>query len=133
MGRFHLGEYDRAIAVAEKIAEATYKDANGVDQPSPNKWQAIYILGQIHDARREPAKALTYYEQVTERFSDAAGAVKALTRKELKLPEISVVRPEKTAVAQAEGLRACPRMTLKPRTNPTPPPSSIIATSPRPT
>ena len=61
LGRFHLGEYDRAIAVAERIAAATYKDASGVDQPSPNKWQAVYILGQIHDARREPARALAYY------------------------------------------------------------------------
>ena len=58
LGRFHLGQYDRAIEVAEAIAKATYKDANGVDQPSPNKWQAIYILGQIHDARRQPAKAV---------------------------------------------------------------------------
>ena len=46
------------IEVAETIAAATYKDANGVDQPSPNKWQALYILGQIYDARRQPAKAL---------------------------------------------------------------------------
>ena len=52
LGRFHIGEYDRAIAVAEKIAAATYKDANGVDQPSPNKWQALYILGP--DPRRPP-------------------------------------------------------------------------------
>ena len=78
LGRFHLGEYDRAIAVAETIAAATYKDANGVDQPSPNKWQALYILGQIYDARRQPAKALAYYQQVADRFTDAAGAVKAL-------------------------------------------------------
>ena len=68
--------------MAEAIAAATYKDANGVDQPSPNKWQALYILGQIHDARRQPGEALTYYEQVAERFTDAAGAVKALTRKD---------------------------------------------------
>ncbi len=93
LGRFHLGEYDRAIAVAEQIAAASYKDAGGVDQPSPNKWQALYILGQIYDARMQPAKALEFYEKVAERFSDAAGAVKALTRKELKLPEVSVIRP----------------------------------------
>ncbi len=53
LGLFHLGQYDRAIEVATKIAAATYKDANGVDQPSPNKWQALYILGQIHDAREQ--------------------------------------------------------------------------------
>ena len=109
LGRFHLGEYDRAIAVAETIATATYKDASGVDQPSPNKWQAVYILGQIYDARREPAQALAYYERVAERFSDAAGAVKALTRKELKLPEVSVIRPDAPGSPRpAAGSAACP-------------------------
>ena len=127
LGRFHLGEYDRAIAVAETIADATYKDANGVDQPSPNKWQAIYILGQIHDARRDPAKALTYYEQVADRFTDAAGAVKALTLKELKLPEVTVIRPEGPAIAEAGGLRAVPAR--KPDDKPRPkddPPSAKL-------
>src|SRR5262249_31791103 len=33
---FHLGRYDRAIEVAETIARATYKDAAGAEQPSPN-------------------------------------------------------------------------------------------------
>ncbi|MEJ7639334.1 MAG: hypothetical protein WKF75_15490, partial [Singulisphaera sp.] len=108
LGRFHLGEHDRAIEVAGAIARATYKDANGVDQPSPNKWQAVYILGQIHDARRQPGAALGYYAQVAERFTDAAGAVKSLTRKALKLPEVTVLRPEaqeKVAVG-TRGLRA---------------------------
>ncbi len=93
LGEFNLGHYDRAIEVAERISKATYKDANGVDQPSPNKWQATYILGQIYDARRQPAKAVEYYKLVADRFSDAAGAVKGLTRKDLKLPEVSIVRP----------------------------------------
>jgi TolA-binding protein len=101
LGRFHLGEYDRAIEVANKISKATYKDAAGVDQPSPNKWQAIYILGQIHDARRRPAEAVAYYKQVADRFTDAAGAVKALTRKDLRLPEVTIVR----TTAAASGVK----------------------------
>src|SRR5579864_8124707 len=110
LGRFHLGQHDRAIEVAEAIAKATYKDANGVEQPSPNKWQALYILGQIYDARRQPAKALGYYEQVDERFSDALSAVKALSRTDLKLPEVSVVRPGDgpKVAAGGQGLRAVP-------------------------
>jgi uncharacterized protein YfaS (alpha-2-macroglobulin family)/tetratricopeptide (TPR) repeat protein len=109
LGRFHLGEYDRAIAVAEKIAAATYKDKDGVDQPSANKWQALYILGQIYDARRQPGKALAYYERVADRFTDAAGAVEALKRKSLKLPEVAVVRRAGVAAATGGvGLRAIP-------------------------
>ena len=97
LGRFHLGEYDRAVDVATAIAKATYQDPNGVDQPSPNKWEALYILGQIHDARRQPAKAIAFYNQVSDRFTDAAAAVKALTRKALAFPEISTVRPDPAA------------------------------------
>src|SRR5207302_8165979 len=104
LGDFHLGRYDRAIEGAGAIARATYKDAAGADQPSPNKWQAIYILGQIHDARRQPARALEYYRQVADRFTDAAGAIQAYTRKDLKVPEVSVVRPESRPVVAAEPL-----------------------------
>ena len=75
LANFHLGQYDRAVEVAQTIARAIYKDAAGADQPSPNKWQALYILGQIYDARRQPAKALEYYRQVADRFTDAAGAI----------------------------------------------------------
>jgi tetratricopeptide (TPR) repeat protein len=102
LANFHLSRYDRAIEVAQTIARATYKDAAGAEQPSPNKWQAIYILGQIHDAHRQPAQALEYYRQVADRFTDAAGAIQAYTRKDLKVPEVSVVRPENRPVVAAE-------------------------------
>ena len=108
LGRFNLGQYDRAVEVAEAIAKATYRDVNGVDQPGPNKWQAIYILGQIFDARRQPGKAVGYYEQVADRFSDAAEAVKQFTRKGLKLPEVTVVRPAAPPAVAGVGLRNIP-------------------------
>ena len=104
LANFHLGQNDRAVQVAQKIADAVYKDAAGGDQPSPNKWQALYILGQIFDAHRQPGKAIEYYRQVADRFTDAASAIQFYTRKELKVPEVSVVRPQaKPAVAQAVG------------------------------
>jgi tetratricopeptide (TPR) repeat protein len=110
LGDFHLAHYDRAVEVAETIAAATYQDASGALQPSPNKWQALYILGQIFDARRQPARALQYYEQVADRFSDAAGAIASLKRKDLSVAEITVVRaPGGPKVAEGgggEGLRA---------------------------
>jgi tetratricopeptide (TPR) repeat protein len=108
LANFHLGRYEQAVALAEKIAQAVYKDAGGADQPSPNKWQALYILGQIFDARRAPGKALDYYKQVADRFTDAASAIRFYTRKELKAPEVSVVRSQvRPAVAgNVEGLQA---------------------------
>jgi TolA-binding protein len=107
LANFHLGRYDRAIEVARAIAAATYRDAAGIDQPSPNKWQALYILGQIHDARRQPASALEYYRQVADRFSDAASAIQAYTRKDLKVPEVSIVQPAGRVIAsQPKGATA---------------------------
>jgi tetratricopeptide (TPR) repeat protein len=106
LANFHLGQYDRAVEVAKAIASATYKDAAGAEQPSPNKWQALYILGQIYDARRQPGRALEYYRQVADRFSDAAGAIASFTRKSLAVPEVSVIRPEgasRVALGQAAG------------------------------
>ena len=94
LANFHLGRYDQAITLAEAIARAHYQDASGAEQPSPNKWQALYILGQIHDARRQPAKAVEYYRQVADRFTDAASAIAFYTRKELRVDEVTVVRPE---------------------------------------
>ncbi|HEU5119166.1 MAG TPA: tetratricopeptide repeat protein, partial [Isosphaeraceae bacterium] len=105
LGLFHLGRYDEAINLAEKIAASTYKDASGAERESPNRWQALYILGQIHDARHQPAQAVAYYQRVTDRFTDAASAVKSITRKQLSLPEVAVVRP-KSRDQVAAGLRA---------------------------
>jgi hypothetical protein len=102
LANFHLGQYDRAIEVAGSIAGATFKDPAGVDQPSPNKWQALYILGQIHDARRQPGKALEFYRQVADRFTDAASAIQSYTRKDLKVPEVSVIRTENRPVVAGE-------------------------------
>ena len=144
LANFHLGQYDRAVEVAQAIANATYKDAAGADQPSPNKWQAVYILGQIYDARRQPGKALEYYRQVADRFSDAAGAIQAYTRKDLKVPEVSIVRPAARAVVAdrpagenpGRGFRVIDVVGAAERA-PEPPPSresaSITATSPRST
>ncbi len=66
-----------------------------------------------------PAKALGYYEQVADRFTDAAGAVKSYTRKDLKLPEVSVVRPGARAGDAGEvGLRPIAPSRRRRRTSP---------------
>ncbi len=103
LAAFKLGRYDQAITSALAISRAVYKSPAG-DLPSPNKWQAVYILGQIHDARREPAKALEYYRQVADRYRDAASAVAALSRKELQTPEITLA--SRAPAGAAGGLRA---------------------------
>ncbi len=106
LGEFYLGHYDRAVEVADKIAKATYKDAAGAEQPSTNKRK-----GDLHpwpDLRRPPPappSALEYYRQVAERFTDAAEAVTSFTRKDLKLAEVTVVRPPDERKAEVGGSR----------------------------
>ncbi|WP_165074525.1 MG2 domain-containing protein [Paludisphaera rhizosphaerae] len=102
---FHLGRYDEAVKLAEAIAKATYKDASGADVSSPNKWPAVFILGQIFDARLMPTRALEYYRQAAEQFTDAADAVAYYTRKDLKVDEITVVRPPAEPAVAGGGLR----------------------------
>ena len=58
----------------------------------------------------------TYYQQVAERFTDAAGAVKALTRKELKLPEVSVIRPAGPRGRARPASALAPSPNARPRT-----------------
>ena len=88
---YQLGELDQAIGIARKIAETTYEEPGGVKRQSPNRNQALFIMGQIYDARRDFPKALDQYRLVKDQFPDASVAVKALERKALSLPEVTMV------------------------------------------
>ena len=78
--------------------------------------QPEQVAGDLHpgsDLRRAPAtrQGARILHQVADRFSDAAGAIQAYTRKELKVPEVSIVRPGCTrpAVADRAGRRESER------------------------
>ena len=45
---------------------------------SPNKWQAIYILGQIYHSLGEAADAIREYRRVEDRFADAKESIALL-------------------------------------------------------
>ncbi len=112
LGEFRLGNYDDAISVAETIATATYREGRQ-EAPSPNKWQALYILGQIYHARRDARKAVSYYEQVADRFSDASGSIRQLTREELGLDEVTRIHPSALApIARREVIDQQPGIRL---------------------
>jgi tetratricopeptide (TPR) repeat protein len=91
LARYNLGELDKAIAIAQRVAESTYEEPGGVRRPSPNRAQAQYIMAQIFDARSQFEKALAQYQQVQAQFPDAAVAVRAIERRSLKMPEVTVV------------------------------------------
>ena len=93
--QFALGKHQDALKTCEKVAEAKRKDpATGLEVASANKWEAIYIMGQIYHSLGQPAKAIDEYEKVDERFPDADEAIHFFTRKEISLPEVSTIRPK---------------------------------------
>ncbi len=95
LGYFHLGQLDRAIAAARAIVGTDGRaPAPGDSRESAAvRTQALALLGRIHEARLEPAEALTYYRRVAARVVDADDAVEALTARVLRVPEITVIRP----------------------------------------
>ncbi len=90
LGEFHLGQYDRADRGRR---DDRHGDLQGRQRRRPAEPEQV--AGALHprpDLRRPPParpRRVEYYEQVADRFTDAAGAVKSLTRKDLKLPEVS--------------------------------------------
>ena len=89
------------IATSETVED-------GRRRPSENRDLALYILGQIHHARREPAQAATY-GRVRTLFADAAEALAGF-RGGIALDEVTTVRTgepvEPSAPQERRGGRA---------------------------
>lgn len=91
---FALGAHERALALCQQVAESQPVDrATGRRGESPNKWPAVYILGQIHHGLGRTEAAIREYARVQDRFADARQALEQFVRKDLALPELSVFRP----------------------------------------
>ncbi len=81
-GHFALGEHEQALALAKKVAEHKRTDkASGREVESPNKWPAIYIMGQVFHSLGKAAEAVAEYLKVEDRFQDAKEAIAYFTRK----------------------------------------------------
>src|SRR5262249_4759576 len=92
-----LRHHDEAGPAPRPTPAAGYVDDDGRRRPSDNRALAWYILGQIHHARRDAAKAEECYEKVAAEFQDAREALQSLRERELALPEVTIARPGETA------------------------------------
>jgi len=95
--RYAEGQHEQAIEMCRKVAEWQKKDATGRVQESKNKWQALYILGQIYHSLGQPLQAIGYYQLVADRFSDAKEAIDYFKRKSVTLPEVTSIKPGEPA------------------------------------
>ncbi len=98
---FASGEHEKAIAMCRKVDETKRVDKNtGREVDCPNKWQAVYILGQVYHSLGRPEDAIREYRRVEDRFVDAKEAIEYFLRKAIALPEVTAIKPgEKPVVA----------------------------------
>jgi len=88
------GAHEQALNMCQKVAAAKRKDkTTGRLVESPNKWQAIYITGQIHHSLGQAEEAIREYTRVEDRFADARQAIDYFARKDIRLPEVVTFRP----------------------------------------
>ncbi|MBI5866074.1 MAG: outer membrane protein assembly factor BamD [Planctomycetes bacterium] len=102
LGHFKLGHFDQARQLAEQVAASTVRDEQGVERPSPNRALALYIIGQIHHAMGESAKAIEFYRKVKEQFSDAAQALNWFERRFIRMPEVTLFHPDSQGFRESD-------------------------------
>ncbi len=91
---FATAKHEAAVEMCRKVAEHKRIDKQtGRETESPNKWRAVYILGQIYHSLGKAVEAIGEYRRVEERFPDAKEAIDYFLRKAIELPEVTVTKP----------------------------------------
>ena len=92
--RFALGENEAALEMCRKVDVHQRTDREtGRQVDSKNKWQAVYILGQVYHSLGKPVEAIEQYRRVADRFADARQSIAYFTHNAIRLPEVSDFRP----------------------------------------
>jgi hypothetical protein len=108
--QFAAGHPKEALEMCRKVAEAQLTDpATGRPKESPNKWQAIYIMGQIYHSLGQAADAVREYRRVEDRFHDAWQSIDYFVRKSIELPEVATFKPSQPVEVELKfrNLDAC--------------------------
>lgn len=96
--RFASGRHEAALEMCRKVADATRVDPEtGRQEPSRNKWQAVYILGQVYHSLGKAADAVREYRRVEDQFVDARQSIAYFLRKAIELPEVVTLKPVEPA------------------------------------
>ncbi|MEZ6055621.1 MAG: tetratricopeptide repeat protein [Planctomycetaceae bacterium] len=92
---FELGQHQQALDMCRKVAEAKFNvPATGGTRDADNKWEALYIMGQVYHSLGKAADAIAEYTKVKDRFADAAQAIDFFNHKEISIDEVTTLRPE---------------------------------------
>ncbi|MHC4401725.1 MAG: tetratricopeptide repeat protein, partial [Planctomycetota bacterium] len=92
--RFATGKHEAALEMCRKVDSARRIDeATGRPMEIPNRWRAVYIMGQVYHSLGRAAEAVAEYRRVESRFDDAKRSIQYFLRKAIELPEITTVKP----------------------------------------
>ena len=95
---FASGEHEAAIEMCRKVADTKRIDpATGREEDCRNKWQAVYILGQVYHSLGKAVEAIGEYRRVEDKFADAKQAIEYFLRKSIELPEVATFKPGEPA------------------------------------
>lgn len=90
---FELEHHQQALEMCEKVAAAKFAvPETGGTRAADNKWEAVYIMGQVYHSLGKAADAIVQYTKVKQRFADAAEAIDYFSRKEIKLEEVTTIK-----------------------------------------
>lgn len=107
---FAEGQHEAAVEMCRKVAEMKRVDpATGREEESRNKWQAIYILGQVYHSLGKAAEAIREYRRVEDRFPDAKQSIAYFLRAAIELPEVVTFKPGEAAEVELKfrNMAAC--------------------------
>ena len=91
---FATGKHAAAIEMCRKVAQAQHLDKqSGRMVDSPNKYRAIYILGQIYQSLGQRGDAIREYRRVEDRIPDAKSSAGYFLRKQISLPDCTTLKP----------------------------------------
>ncbi len=92
--QFELEHPEQALEMCERVATAVFPvPATGGTRVADNKWEAVYIMGQVYHSLGKAADAIMQYGKVEQRFADAAEAIEFFRRKEIRLAEVTTIKP----------------------------------------
>lgn len=91
--QFQLGNHEAALEICRKVAETKFGEGAG-ERDAANKWEAVYIMGQIYHSIGQAAEAIAEYSRVNDRFPDAREAIYYFERQAISLPEVTTITPD---------------------------------------
>jgi outer membrane protein assembly factor BamD (BamD/ComL family) len=80
-----------ALELLQYVSTADYTTSNGKLGKSKHQYLARYLIAQLYHANAEWQKALSWYSKVKTKFSDAKAQVEHFKKKQLRIPEVTVV------------------------------------------